>query len=184
MAEKNELWHKYFRDFAYEKLRVGGKASDMVVTLLRSWHQQKGDQSPNMDAKKIIIANLVSLHISVQHLSKVISILRPIADLETLVKEYISKGKTTLSHLETEGSIFERPEDICLYVVNSLFQPLTQTLIGQTSVEALNEVVASWNAVYQKIVSSHNQSCIQPSTCKICIFLNTAIHTTIQKVDI
>ena len=164
MAKSKELWHKYFSDFADEKLHVRGDASSAIVTMLRSWHQEKVDQSPSVDAMGHILANLVSLHVSVQHLSKVTSILRPIADLETMAQKIppdISKGKTRSPHLEIKGSIFEKPEAICLYVVDSLFQPIAQIFIGQTSLEAVSTVVATWNAVYQRIVSVYSMSGIQ-----------------------
>ena len=161
MAESEELWCKYFNDFAHERLHVRDDISGPIMTMLRSWHQQKVDQTPNMDATEHVLANIVSLHVSVQHLSKVTSILRPIADLETMAQQIppdISKGKTRPPHLEIKGSIFdERPEAMCLYVVDSLFQPLAEILIGQTSVEVVSKVAAPWNAVYQKIVSAYSK---------------------------
>jgi len=165
MAESEQLWCKYFNDFAYERLHVRDNVSGPIVAMLRSWHQKKVDQSPDMDAMEHVLTNIASLHVSVLHLSEVTSILRPIADLETMAQQIppdISKGKTRPPHLEIKGSIFERPEAMCLYVVDSLFQPLAQILIGQTSVEVVSEFRALWNAVYQKIVSAYSKSGIQP----------------------
>jgi len=165
MAESEQLWCKYFNDFAYERLHVRDNVSGPIMAMLRSWHQKKVDQSPNMDAMERILINIASLHVSVLHLSGVASILRPIADLETVAQQIppdISEGKTRPPHLEIKGSIFERPEAMCLYVVDSLFQPLAEILIGQTSVEVVSNVRARWNAVYQKIVSAYSKSGIQP----------------------
>lgn len=146
------MWEIYFSDFAREKLHVGGETSDTIIRNLTRWHQQKVHQI-SKDAINSTIAKLASLHVSVQHLSKVISILRPIAGLERIAQQISSKGTFPFPQLEPEGSIFEKPEDICLCVVSSLFQPLVQTLIGQTSLEALKTMASSWNGVYQMIVS-------------------------------
>jgi len=165
MAESEQLWCKYFDDFAYERLHVRDNVSGSIMAMLRSWHQKKVDQSPNMDAMERVLINIASLHVSVLHLSGVASILRPIADLETVAQQIppdISEGKTRPPHLEIKGSIFERPEAMCLYVVDSLFQPLAEILIGQTSVEVVSNVRVRWNAVYQKIVSAYSKCGIQP----------------------
>ena len=147
------MWEIYFSDFAREKLYVGGETSDTIIRNLTRWHQQKVHQISKQGVINCTIAKLVSLHVSVQHLSKVISILRPIAGLEKIAQQISSEGTFTFPQLEPEGSIFEKPEDICLCVVSSLFQPLVQTLIGQTSLEALKTLAGSWNGVYQMIVS-------------------------------
>ena len=147
------MWDIYFSDFAREKLHVGGETSDTIIKSLSQWHRQKVHQISKQGAINSAIAKLVSLHVSVQHLSKVISILRPIADLEKIAQKISSKGTITFPQLEPEGSIFEKPEDICLCVVSSFFQPLVQALIGQKSAETLKTLAGSWNAVYQMIVS-------------------------------
>lgn len=147
------MWYIYFSDFAREKLHVGGETSDTIIKSLSQWHRQKVHQISKQGVINCTVAKLVSLHISVQHLSKVISILRPIAKLEKIAQQISSEGIVKFPQLEPEGSIFEKPEDICLCVVSSLFQPLVQTLIGQTSVEPLKALAGSWNPVYQMMVS-------------------------------
>ena len=162
MRKTDFLWQKYLEDFTHQKLRLEFGSTGISQKVLRA-------AFGNLEERNVV-QRLAVLHVYVNihklNLAKVVSILRPLEQIErakaalpSLVSRISSPTQSLLEEVEGSENLLGHPEALSVFVINTLFNAIAAIGMScaNTTDPQLEEreagQVKQWYMAYRDVVS-------------------------------
>lgn len=161
MKSVNGLWQKYLEDFTHQKLRLEFGNSGISHKVLRAAFGKLEERSA---IQRVAVLH-VYIHLHKLNLAKIVSILRPLDQIEKAkavlpsLTEGISSPTHILSDIESKGSLLDCPESLSSFIINTLFRVIAGISKNCTTPDnpKLEEVeeqqITLWFKAYKDVVS-------------------------------
>ncbi len=138
-----EIWKRYFEDFAHFKLHLESKVLPLTSDILKSYFGL-------MDGKDFL-ARLVSLHVRLEvgqlDLGNLSRILRPISRVQQEMQSLSPDALVT--SITLMESVLKRPPTLGVYTVDILFTAISSLKEGD------DDTICQWHRSYNDIVRTY-----------------------------
>ena len=154
------IWNRYFDDFAHDKLHLPPKVPSLTKEIFKAYI----GPVTGSDALCRLVSLHIRLHVYQMDLTKVTTILKPIAkmrqELETLhpaTTGSLANLSSVTSPIHDHKSVVRIPQTLVSPIVETLFTFASQMNTADSDSESLK----SWYQSYSDIVSisTYNQLC-------------------------
>lgn len=163
MTKNDILWQKYLEDFTHQKLGLEFGSTGISQKVLRAAF---GNLQERTVVQRLAVLH-VYVHIHKLNLAKVVSILRPLEQIEkakavlpSLTSRISSPSQSILEEVEDNENLFGHPEALSVFVINTLFNVIATIGMScaNTTDPHLEESeagqVKQWYMAYRDVVSA------------------------------
>ena len=162
MKSVDGLWQNYLEDFTHQKLRLEFGNSGISQKVLQAAFGKLEERSA---IQRVAVLH-VYIHLHKLNLAKIVSILRPLDQIEKAkaVLPSLTQGISSPSHIlndiESKGSFLGCPETLSSFIINTLFCAIAGISVNCTTPddpkleEAEKQQIMLWFKAYRDVVST------------------------------
>ena len=146
-----EIWKRYFEDFAHFKLHLESKVLPLTIEILKAYIGLMDERDS--------LTRLVSLHVRFQvgqlDLRKLSGILRPISRVQQEMQALSTSVAASITSTVDIQSIIKMPPTLGVLTVNTLFTAISSLQASD------DEKICQWHRSYNDIVRSYTVIAVQ-----------------------
>ena len=162
MKSEDSLWQNYLEDFTHQKLRLEFGSSGLSHKVLRASFGKLEERSA---VQRVAVLH-VYIHLHKLNLAKIVSILRPLDQIEKAkavfpsLTERVGSPSHILQEMESDGNLLGCPETLSAFIISTLFSAIAGISMSCTPPEnpKLEETevqqIMLWFKAYKDVVST------------------------------
>ena len=160
MKSVDSLWQNYLEDFTHQKLRLEFGNSGLSHKVLRAAFGKLEERSA---VQRVAVLH-VYIHLHKLNLAKIVSILRPLDNIEKAkavfpsLTERMGSPSHILQEMESDGNLLGCPESLSTFIINTLFSAIAGISMSCTPPDNPNleeteiQQIMLWFKAYKDVV--------------------------------